>query len=157
MNRLRTVLDRLRPTVPTTGRAIATLVVDVAVIVAFFAVGIYHHGLSPLKAPMFTLDTVAPFLIAWAVLSPLGGVYHPATLTSYRETVARLSVTWFLVILVGGQLRASAYFHGSAPPEFILVNTLFGLLFLLPVRLLSVWLGQYRAGEPSRVGALFGS
>lgn len=157
MNGLRTVFDRLHPTIPRTGRSITTLGVDVVVIIVFFLVGLYNHGIPAGEGPLFVLDTVAPFLIAWAVLSPLGGVYHADTLTSYRETLVGVPVTWLLVVVVGGLLRASAYFHGSAPPEFILVNTGFGLLFLLPPRLLSVWLGRYRAGEPAGFGARFGS
>lgn len=157
MNRLRTTLDRLRPTLPTTGRSLATLGVDVVVIVAFFVVGLVHHGITVWEGPRFALDTSAPFLIAWAVLSPLSGIYHAETLTSFRETLVRVPITWVLVVLVGGQLRASAYFHGSAPPEFILVNTGFGLLFLLPARLLSVWVGQYRSNEAAGFGARFGS
>lgn len=157
MNGLRPTLDRLHPTIPTAGRSIATLGVDVVVIIAFFLVGLYTHGIPAGEGPLFVLDTVAPFLIAWAVLSPLSGVYHADTLTSYRETLVRVPVTWPLVVVVGGLLRASAYFHGSTPPEFILVNTGFGLLFVLPPRLLSVWLGQYRSGDPSGIVARFGS
>lgn len=157
MNGLGPILDRLHPTIPMTGRSIATLGVDVVVIIAFFLVGLYNHGIPAGEGPLFVLDTIAPFLIAWAVLSPPGGVYHTDTLTSYRETLVRVPVTWALVVVVGGLLRASAYFHGSAPPEFILVNTGFGLLFLLPPRLLSVWFGQYRSGEPVGLVARFGS
>lgn len=128
------------PSVPGSLPAVVVLLGDLLVLLAFVAVGVYSHGGYPWTLPVYTLETLAPFLVAWLPLAAVAGLYGRETLTDYRRTVALVVVVWIAVSLVGGAIRATSLFHGGAPPDFIAVNILFGTLFLLPWRLATVWL-----------------
>jgi len=119
---------------------------DVLVVVAFVALGISNHGGAPLESPVYTLERVAPFLLSWAVVSPLAGVYHQETLTGYRRTVALVTPAWVVAALGGSALRGSSLFPGGAPLAFVLVTLSFGTAMVLSWRIAGVWLRRRRVG-----------
>lgn len=116
-----------------------TFLGDLFLLLVFTGIGIFTHGGLPWAIPMYTLETLAPFLIAWLLIAPVIGLYHDATLTDYKSTVFRLTLGWIAVSFVGGAIRATDYFLGGAPLDFIAVNIIFGLLFLLPWRFAIIW------------------
>ena len=136
----------IRPTVPVSRPAVTALVGDVLAILAFVVTGLHSHGMRAWEVPVHTLETLAPFLIAWAVIAPLAGVYHRETLTRYRLTVPLVTLAWVVAAVLGTQLRATAYFPGNAPLVFVLVSVAVGTLCLLPLRVATVW--YWRRGDP---------
>ena len=127
------------PSLPLSGPAAATMVGDVLAVVVFTVAGLYSHSTLAWEVPVYTLETLAPFLIAWSVVAPLVGVYHRRTLASYRLTVPLVVLAWTVAALLGSQIRATAFFPGGAPLAFVLVSVGVGILCLLPVRLLATW------------------
>jgi hypothetical protein len=142
------------PSVPTSLTAVAILLGDAFVILGFIATGIHSHGGIPWQTPQYTLETFAPFLIAWLLLSPLLGVYHPRTLTDYPGTALHVTLTWVGTAILGALVRSTSFFHGSAPLSFVVPITLLGVLFFLPWRLFTVLLtrrvGTSRASNRAR-------
>lgn len=148
------MIDRARPrsldlrSIPTPSISIgpAPLVVgDLTVVAGFVVYGLLFHGIHPLEFPSYTVSAAVPFLIAWLVVSPLTGAYARRTRQSVRQMLLVVGVTWLLASLVGGAIRATPYFHGGAPPSFLLVNVVFGLAFLLPWRLAVVLVSRGRS------------
>lgn len=116
---------------------------DVLVLLLFTIVGLYEHGGYAWEMPMYTLDTFAPFLLAWILLAPIVGLYRAAVMHSARRTLLFVSLGWLPITLVGGTIRASEYFIGGAPVNFLLVYLFFGWVFVLSWRLISVSLLRY--------------
>jgi hypothetical protein len=136
----------IRPTLPVSRPAVTTLAGDVLALLAFVVTGLHSHGMRAWEMPVHTLETLAPFLIAWAVVAPLAGVYHRETLTRYRLTVPLVTLAWVVAAVLGTQLRATAYFPGDAPLVFVLVSIAVGTLCLLAVRTATVY--RYRSENP---------
>jgi hypothetical protein len=134
------------PSLPASPPAVAVLAGDLLVVFAFIAMGIANHGGAPLEAPQYTLERLAPFLLAWLVVAPLAGVYHRETLTDYRRTLVLVVLAWLVAAVAGSALRESALFPGGAPLTFVLVTVGFGTVFLLVWRVGAVWLRRRLAG-----------
>jgi len=116
-----------------------TFLGDLFLLLVFTGIGIYTHGGLPWAIPMHTIETLAPFLIAWVLIAPFIGLYSRETMMDYKSTAIRLTVGWIAVSFLGGAIRATDYFLGGAPLDFIAVNIIFGLLFLLPWRFAIAW------------------
>lgn len=108
---------------------------DLAVLSGFIVAGLLSHGISPLDFPRHAAMTLLPFFLGWALVAPLAGAYRPATIETLRGAVGRMTAVWLLASTLGAGIRATPYVHGGAPLEFVLVNAVFGLLFVLPWRL----------------------
>lgn len=103
---------------------------DAVVIVAFLALGAMRHNVSPLTTPLRFADTVAPFLLGWAIAAPLVGAYARRARRSVRAGAGLAVVAWLAADLIGSALRATPYFHGDAPLSFVAVTFGVGALFL---------------------------
>lgn len=112
------------------------LVVDAAIITAQLSYGLITHGTAPLAAPLYTAETVAPFLVGWLLVAPMLGLYTARVRGSIVETVLAVTIAWTVAALVGVGLRATPWLVGGAPPTFVLVTVATGLATLLPWRLL---------------------
>lgn len=110
-------------------------VVDALVVVAFIGVGLFMHAIEPWAFPVYTVRTATPFVIGWAIAAPLFGAYRGRVLESFRRTLAVVAVAWIVATLIGSAVRSSSLFLGGAPPEFLLINAVLGLGFVLPWRL----------------------
>lgn len=117
---------------------------DILVIFAFIAAGIYEHGRYPWDMPWHTVEVLVPFALAWVLLGPLLGAYHPQILRSYLGTLVLVPVAWLATTMVGGHIRATGYFPGGATPEFLFVTVVFGATFLLSWRLSVAWILRRR-------------
>ncbi|MEM4781322.1 MAG: DUF3054 domain-containing protein [Halalkalicoccus sp.] len=120
-------------------RSAATAVVlagDLAIIVAQLSYGLVVHGTDPLAAPLYTAETVAPFVLGWLLVAPLLGVYTANVRRSLVETVLAVGIAWIVAALIGVGLRATPWLVGGAPPTFVLVTVSTGLATLLPWRVL---------------------
>lgn len=125
-------------TIPRPGYRVLLALGDGTALGVFVVVGLLTHHINPLLFPTHTVMTALPFLIAWALVAPVGGLYRRAVIGSIRPTVWRTAVVWTIASVLGAGIRATPVFHGGAPLEFIAVNLVFGLAFLLPWRV-SVW------------------
>ena len=122
---------------PSTVRATSLIaIIDFSIITAIIVIGQISHQINPLADILHSLLTYLPFYTGWVLTAPLLGAYHSSTINSYRNTGLIIAVSWILTVLIGGSLRATAFFPGDSPPLFLLVMTGFGLLGLLPWRLL---------------------
>lgn len=109
---------------------------DLGIIVAQLSYGLVVHGTDPLAAPLYTAETVAPFLLGWLIAAPMLGVYTARTRGSLVETILGVTVAWIVAALIGVGLRATPWLVGGAPPTFVLVTVVTGLVTLLPWRVL---------------------
>ncbi|MCQ4332958.1 DUF3054 domain-containing protein [Natronomonas sp. F2-12] len=107
---------------------------DVLAIVAFLAYGLATHGIDPLQFPRHTLLTAFPFVSSWLCLAPIGRLYRPRVRRSWRAAIGRTVAVWIGASLLGGAIRSTSLVPGEAPPEFLLVVIVFGIVFLLPWR-----------------------
>lgn len=103
---------------------------DVLVIAAFLGLGALRHNENPLALPLRFADTIAPFLIGWAIVAPLVGVYSPRARQSVRTAVLLTIGAWLGADIIGASLRATSFFHGNAPLSFVAVTFGVGGLFL---------------------------
>lgn len=121
---------------------------DIVMLALFVAAGLLAHAIHPLAFPVHAVMTAVPFIIGWALVAPVGGMYAKATLGSFKRTVGRVIVVWTVASLVGAGIRATPFFHGGAPVEFLLVNIVFGTAFLLPWRLVVVLVNRRLGASP---------
>ena len=122
------------------GRLTAIAGGDLTVLAAFVGYGLLSHAINPIDFPLHAVQTAIPFVLAWAIIAPIGGVYRRRTLESPRRTLVLTALVWTVASLLGGAIRATSLFPGEAPPIFLLANLVFGLAFLLPWRLaVSLW------------------
>lgn len=120
---------------PPNRRLLAAIVCgDAVVLAAFVAAGLLSHSINPVIFPRHAVMTAVPFVIAWAAIAPLCGLYRRRALDSFRSTLGRTVLAWTVASLLGGAIRATQFFPGDAPPVFLLANLVFGLAFLLPWR-----------------------
>ena len=108
---------------------------DVLAVSSFIVVGLLHHSIEPWVQPSYAVSTALPFVIAWVLVSPVSGAYAVETIRSARKSLVVISIGWFAASILGGMLRATSLFHGGVQLDFLLVNVVFGLAFLLPWRL----------------------
>lgn len=112
------------------------LVVDAALIAGQLSYGLVIHGTAPLADPLYTAETIAPFLVGWLLVAPMLGVYTARVRESLVETALAVTIAWIVAALIGVGLRATPWLVGGAPPTFVLVTVVTGLATLLPWRLL---------------------
>lgn len=117
------------------GTTALLVVVDCAIIALQLSYGLLVHGIDPLSVPLYTAETLFPFLLAWLLVAPMLGVYTLGVRQSVTETALAVSTAWIVASLLGVGLRATPWLTGGAPLAFILVTIGTGLLTLLPWRL----------------------
>lgn len=123
---------------------VVLVVVDLAIITAQLSAGLVVHGTDPLATPLYTAETVVPFLLGWLLVAPLLGVYTARIRESLVETALAVGFAWIVAALTGVGLRATPWLVGGAPPAFVLVTVGTGLATLLPWRLLVTALTRTR-------------
>ncbi|UTF52198.1 DUF3054 domain-containing protein [Natronosalvus rutilus] len=121
---------------------------DGIAILAFFTVGLLSHAVEPWTYSIHTLRTTVPFLAGWLFVTPLVGTLRLDTLSSPSKTLRYVTLGWIGASIIGAAIRATAYFPGGAPLEFVLVNVVFGLAFVLPWRLCVSLVGRRARRHP---------
>ncbi|MFP8954340.1 DUF3054 domain-containing protein [Natrialbaceae archaeon A-arb3/5] len=110
---------------------------DVALLSGLVAVGQLTHGVNPITEPVASLETIAPFVIGWLVVTAIAGTYTRGISPSLLETARTITVVWLAAANVGFLLRASPAFTGSTVWPFPLVMVGLGLVVLGGWRLLA--------------------
>lgn len=113
-------------------RSVVVLAVgDIVALVSLLVVGLLSHDTNPITEPVASLETMAPFLLGWIVLSVLAGIYDRTVATSVARTARLTTVTWFAAANVGLVVRSSPYFDGGVAWPFGLVMTGTGLIIMV--------------------------
>ncbi len=117
-------------------RASLPLVIDdIIVILLFTAIGREQHGmLSSLDAVMGTLNTAAPYVLGWLLVTPWLGAYRPKAWASPMSAVKTPLIVFIPGIVAGALLRA-LFIGRFSPPIFYAVTAGFLVLMLLAWRL----------------------
>lgn len=131
--------------------ALALAAADVALVVLVLVAGEVRHGVDPVAGFPTVADTLAPFLVGWLLASVAAGVHRAETRTDARVGAARTAAAWTGAALVGAGLRATPLFHGDAPPTFVAVTVLAGLVVLVPWRTAVAYVRR-RRGRGAPVG-----
>jgi len=107
---------------------------DLACIGAFVVAGEISHNVDPAANPLYVAETATPFLVGWALVALLGGLYAADARRSARRAVALTVPAWVGAALVAQAIRATPMFHGDAALTFFLVSVGVGLALLVPWR-----------------------
>ncbi|WP_256547899.1 DUF3054 domain-containing protein [Halovivax gelatinilyticus] len=106
---------------------------DLIAITGLVLVGQYSHGMSPVSAPIDAARAVVPFLVAWLVVSSVGGLYENDSPQRSIKYLGWLAICWLAAANLGFLLRGSPFLPGGVPWEFTAVFTGLGLCFLLGI------------------------
>jgi hypothetical protein len=134
----------LRSQIEPTSLAAGLVVGDVAALAAFVAAGRQQHLGTPIGDPVNFLDTLAPFLIGWAIAAVVGGLYTSDAVLTPRRAISWALPAWVLAVVVGMGLRATSLFTGSAAPTFIIVTFVVGGTLVVGWRALAAAITQRR-------------
>lgn len=105
---------------------------DLLALTAFVAAGQYHHaGANPFGMPMRLLGGLAPFLIGWAVVALIGGLYTHDALLGPRRMLSWTIPAWILGVTIALLLRATEFFPGNVIGLFPVVAAVFGGLLVV--------------------------
>ncbi|WP_416841142.1 DUF3054 domain-containing protein [Haloferax sp. DFSO52] len=119
--------------------ALPLAVGDILVIFLLVTVGVVqHNGVSYLSTdPAGWVLTAVPFIIAWALVSPLLGAYSPGAAESAKSAVPLGIRSWLVAAILGAVIRWTPLFDGGADPIFI------GVMLVLGSIALGVWRTVY--------------
>ncbi len=96
---------------------------------------IRHNGVDYLStATGAWLLTLVPFLLGWAVVSPLIGAYSPGAAESAKAAIPLALRAWVPAAAIGFALRASPLFSGGFSLVFGVVVFLAGGVALVVLR-----------------------
>ena len=111
-------------------------VADVLALAAVLTIGVINHnGVEYLStAPVAWLLTLVPFLVGWAVASPLIGAYSAGAAESAKAAIPLAIRAWIPAAIVGFVLRASPLFSGGFQVSFGVVVLLVGGVALIAGR-----------------------
>jgi hypothetical protein len=121
---------------------------DVAVVVLVLLYGELSHGINPITQPVWTAETVLPFLAGWVLAAGVLGIYDDRT-TRLVPSLRTTAGAWLGAANVGLVARGSPYLHGGTAWPFPLVVTGFVLLGLLAWRtVVATLLSRHLASGP---------
>lgn len=111
---------------------------DLVAIAAFVLAGELRHyeqATALARAP----ETALPFVVGWAIVGTLAGVYARSGRSSLVDAVGRTAAGWLGAAVVGQLLRATPYLHGEFSPAFALVSVLVPGGMLVAWRTVATW------------------
>jgi len=112
----------------------ALAVGDVLAVLVFVVVGEITHDVDPIAQTGRVLGTLAPFLIGFAVVAMVGGLYTRDAIRSPKRAVSLIVPAWVGAVLIAQALRATAVFPGGAAVTFAIVSIVVGGSLLLAWR-----------------------
>lgn len=110
---------------------------DAVAIVTFAVAGAFSHHPDPLGNPAVVAEISAPFLVGWAAVAVVAGLYARDAVTSIRTAAIRTVPAAVLGVGVGLALRATPWFRGGVAPTFVLVAVVVTGSLLVGWRLLA--------------------
>jgi len=107
---------------------------DLLAVLVFVVVGEITHNIDPVAQFGRVLGTLTPFLIGFAAVALLGGLYTRDAIRSPKRAVSLVVPAWIGAVLIAQVLRATAFFPGNAAVTFAIVSMAVGGLLLLAWR-----------------------
>lgn len=107
---------------------------DIVLIGLFVTLGEIQHGMPPWDYPVLAMETFATFLIGWAVVAFVGGLYTRDAWQFPLRAISWTTPAWITAVLVAMVVRASPLVHGGVELTFVVVSMAVGLALLLPWR-----------------------
>jgi len=107
---------------------------DIVLIGLFVTLGEIQHGMPPWEYPLWALETFAPFLIGWVVVSFVGGLYTRDAWQFPLRAISWTTPAWITAVLIAMAIRATPQVHGGVQLTFVAVSIVVGLALLLPWR-----------------------
>lgn len=132
-----TVRRALRSRVDPGASTLALALGDVIAILVFASLGAAHHGDAPLVNPSHVGWIAAPFLLGWAGVALVGGLYTRAATSTPRRAISWSVPAWIAATLIGQGLRATSLFPGGTALTFVLVTVFAGGSLIVGWRLLA--------------------
>jgi len=112
------------PRVDSSPRTGALAVGDAVAIGAFVYAGEVQHGFPPPSYPGRFAGTLVPFLLAWAVVALVAGLYTTDAVATLRGALYRTLPAWLVANVLAHGLRLTPLFHGGTAPVFVLVSAI---------------------------------
>ena len=109
---------------------VGLVVGDVVAILAFIIAGEFQHNADPIGNPELVVTGAAPFLLSWAAVAFVGGLYTRDAVTSPRRAVSWAVPAWVVATLLGHALRSTSLFRGGTALSFVLVTMAVGVVLL---------------------------
>jgi hypothetical protein len=106
--------------------------VDVVALVVVFTGGAMRHNgpTFPVDLPVEWLLTLLPFLLGWALVGPLVGVYSAGAAESAKAAVPLAVRAWVPAAVVAVGLRAVVFEPGPVAPVFAAITLVSGAVGL---------------------------
>ena len=143
------IIDPIRtdtkPKTLSNAQRITLLVIgDALVFLIFATIGRRSHGeAAGLDAVLQTVQTAAPFAIAWFIVSPFLGAYRRELESQPRTMALRTLLAWVAAWPLSMILRGVFVDHAVPPWTFALItlvtNTILLLLWRWPLALFNNW------------------
>lgn len=103
----------------------------VALVVVFTGGAMRHNGPTfPVDLPAEWLLTILPFLLGWALVGPLVGVYSAGAAESAKAAIPLAIRAWVPAAAVALALRSLAFEPGPIVPIFALITLVTGAVGL---------------------------
>jgi DUF3054 family protein len=135
----------IKPKILSNAQRITLLVIgDALVFFIFAAIGRRSHGEAVgLDAILQTVQTAAPFAIAWFIVSPFLGAYRRELESQPRIMALRTLLSWLAAWPLSMIFRGVFVDHAVPPWTFALItlvtNTILLLLWRWPLALFNNW------------------
>ncbi len=135
----------IKPKILSNAQRITLLVIgDALVFFIFAAIGRRSHGEAVgLDAILQTVQTAAPFAIAWFIISPFLGAYRRELESQPRIMALRTLLSWLAAWPLSMIFRGVFVDHAVPPWTFALItlvtNTILLLLWRWPLALFNNW------------------
>lgn len=103
----------------------------VALVVVFTGGAMRHNGPTfPVDLPVEWLLTILPFLLGWALVGPLVGVYSAGAAESAKAAIPLAIRAWVPAAVVAVGVRALVFEPGPISPIFALITLVSGAVGL---------------------------
>lgn len=103
----------------------------VALVVVFTGGAVRHNGPTfPVDLPVEWLLTILPFLLGWALVGPLVGVYSAGAAESAKAAIPLAIRAWVPAAVVAVGVRALVFEPGPISPIFALITLVSGAVGL---------------------------
>ena len=117
--------------------ALGLAVGDLLAIGGFVVAGEIRHGIPVLRMPGYVGETLAVFLVGWAVASFLGGLYTRDALKNLRRVLSWTVPAWVLATLLIHGIYLVTDLHDGTQLTFVAVTLFLGGVLVVGWRLVA--------------------
>ncbi|MFT4922514.1 MAG: hypothetical protein ACI8XM_001731 [Haloarculaceae archaeon] len=110
---------------------------DLLALTVFIVAGASHHSERPFANPEIVIGALAPFVLAWAGVAFVAGLYTADAVISVRRAIGWTTPVWVFAALLAHGLRATPLFRGNTGVLFLLVTLAVGGVLVVGWRTLA--------------------